>query len=177
MPPPKAKVEQKVPISSIREPIDPMIPNVPSVVPAEVALAVTTEVPPEMPQMISLGSIPSQPIISPYVSPVSSFEADIPIESILPLTPPKVELFRMLEILNAKFSENVALQLQKNDNLYRKIDKIATNNTLELINQSDRIQNLQQGADHFQISQAIMNDHMAQRIDAFEQKFDDLSDF
>jgi hypothetical protein len=56
MPPPKAKVEQKVSISSIREPIDPMIPNVPSVVPAEVALAVTTEVPPEMPQMISLGS-------------------------------------------------------------------------------------------------------------------------
>jgi hypothetical protein len=64
----KAKVEPKVPISSIREPIDPMIPNVPSVVPAEVALAVTTEVPPEMPQMISFGSIPPNCLAGKSVS-------------------------------------------------------------------------------------------------------------
>jgi hypothetical protein len=113
--PPRAKFPPKSELKS------PMIPIVPSVVP--------TQVPPEMQQTPSLGLTRDGPlsphisIPSVHVSPVSSVEADIPdltnffhqvpIESIPPFVPPKVELFRMIEALNAQFAESLALQYDK----------------------------------------------------------------
>jgi hypothetical protein len=158
------RFEQKVPIPPKSEQKSPVIPIVPSVVP--------TQVPPEMQQTPSLGLTRDGPL-SPHtsipsvnVSPVSSVEADIPdfanlfhqvpIESIPPLAPQKVLLFKMIEALNAQFAESVVLQSDKNVFLSQQID---------------------QGLLNIHVSQATMHDEILQIKDAFEKKFDDLSDF
>ncbi len=131
-----------------------MIPIVPSVV--------STQVPPEMQQTPSLGLTrdgplsPHSSIPSAHVSPVSSVEAEVPIESIPHFVPPKVELFRMIEALDAQFAESVVLQSEKNEFLTQQIEQ-------------------------FHASQATMHDAFKKKIDDlsddFKKKFDDLSDF
>jgi hypothetical protein len=109
--PPSKRFGTKVPYPPKSEQKSPMIPIVPSVV--------STQVPPIMQQTPSLGLTrdgplsPHSSIPSAHVSPVSSVEPEVPFESILQLVPPKVELFRMIEVLDAQFAESVVLQSEK----------------------------------------------------------------
>jgi hypothetical protein len=170
--PPKARFEPKVPIPPKSELKSPVIPIVPSVVP--------TQVPPEMQQTPSLGSTRDGPLSPPisittqHVSPVSSIEEDIPLlANPMPFIPPtrsRVELFMMIEALDTQFAESIALQSEKNDVLFNKMEILQETIDQFHVSQAHIL-------DQFHSSHATLHDEILHINDSFENKFDELTDF